>query len=179
MGADFKTGISNIYNADKLVVSSGKVTLLDTPKTGTLEVFTLLPDETSHGKEIKVGSIVNVDEYTITGKDISFNTTSQPDGTVVVCYYAPSTVVTGQSYKVLSLSNPSNYEIYGKTSTKDERGIGEDFKFFCPNATPMSEFKLTLDVDNIAKIEAKFELLEGIFPDTREKGLVDFMIIEG
>ena len=89
-----------------LKVTNGTATLEGTPKTGSLQVFKVLEDDKlTHVAEQTVGATSTANKYSISDKNLTFNTTETfaEDG-YVACYYFVDTPV--KTFTVDNVSFP-------------------------------------------------------------------------
>lgn len=108
-GNDIKKGQTPIKYRDVLKVMDDKATLKYTPATpvgGSAilnSVYSLNPDQT-HEEEIVLASTstAGTGEYTITGKELTFNAGEFEDGIEIVAYY---TTQSGASAKTITVSS--------------------------------------------------------------------------
>lgn len=102
---------------ERLAVASNKVTLTQTPITGTLKVYVL-----ENGRDIKTqlvaGATASATEYTITGKEITLHNSIATD-TLILCVYDYMSGANAKQVTVTATDFPTFIRITG-------RGIGED-----------------------------------------------------
>ena len=159
LGSDFVTGVTNLSKFEKLTVSSGKITIAETPKAGSLAVFELTSDGITHKKEILVGNPgTTQDKYSISGKDITLNATSQPDGTSMVVYYIYDSAATAQLFQCKTNVYPVNYELFMTTVIRDTNGVDQFFQIHVPNCKPKSTVNFTLSTDSPTKLVMEFDM---------------------
>lgn len=151
-----------------LNVADGKVTLKETPKTGSLQVYHVKADDkVTNIKEQVAGSPDTAeDTYSISSSTLTFNTTTFPtnkkDG-FVACYYFVDT--TAKTFTVDSKTFPGSYIIYGDSVLKGTNKEDEFIQFKLYNAVPQSNASITMDVDNVCTLEITFDLLPNVDED--------------
>jgi hypothetical protein len=136
-----------------LKVTSGTATLAGTPKVGTLQVFKVMEDDKlTHIAEQKVGATSTANNYAISDKTLTFNTTETfaEDG-YVACYYFVDQAA--KSFVVDNVSFPGGYVIYGETTMRGTDQNDDFVHFKLHNVKPQSNATLTMDVDNICTLE--------------------------
>lgn len=142
-----------------LKVTGGKATLLGTPKVGSLQVFKVMEDDKlTHIAEQTVGATSTANKYSISGQELSFNTTDTfaEDG-YVACYYFVDTEV--KTFTVDNVSFPGGYVIYGDTALKGTDQEDSFIQFKLHNVKPQSNASLTMDVDNICTLEITWDVM--------------------
>lgn len=142
-----------------LKVTGGKATLAGTPKVGSLQVFKVMEDDKlTHIAEQAVGVTSTANKYSITGQDLSFNTTDTfaEDG-YVACYYFVDTDV--KTFTIDNVSFPGGYVIYGDTAMKGTDQEDNFVQFKLHNVKPQSNASLTMDVDNICTLEITWDVM--------------------
>lgn len=142
-----------------LKVTSGKATLVGTPKVGTLQVFKVMEDDKiTHVEEQTVGASTTANKYTIDGQTLTFNTseTFAEDG-YVACYYFVEQEA--KSFTIDNISFPGGYVIYGDTALKGTDQADNFVQFKLHNVKPQSSASLTMDVDNICTLEITWDVM--------------------
>ncbi|MFI2856797.1 hypothetical protein ACH6EH_06625 [Paenibacillus sp. JSM ZJ436] len=113
-GNEIKTGATNIYQRDVITVSANKASLLHTPvdaTSGLISVYKLNSDGT-HGEEITFATgTIAAGKYTLTTKQLTFNTGELADGAKVVAYYKAATATTAKTITVSSDKFAGTYRI--------------------------------------------------------------------
>lgn len=123
-----KTGATKVVGAqlnsfDKVYtvdVDAGTVKLDVTPNEGTLRVYNTDADE-NLGAEIKLSTTTpTAEEYTITGKILTFDDTKKGKQVLVICDY--TTGENAEGMKFISGKLPSLVRITAKTKVEDKAG---------------------------------------------------------
>lgn len=175
LGSDFLEGVTPIGKREVLTVTAGKVTLTSTPKSGSLAIFTLEADNITHKTEQTVGNPATTQNtYSLASTQVSFNTTSTPDGTKVVCYYLIDSASTAKKFEVKVDKYPENYEIYATTTmTQQLDGTNDFVEIHIGNCKPKSSLSLSFDGENASKFDVEWTLLAD-----ENNNLATFTIIE-
>ena len=142
-----------------LKVTSGTATMEGTPKVGSLQVFKVMEDDKlTHVAEQTVGTTTTANKYSIEGKNLTFNTTETfaEDGWVV-CYYFVDTP--SKTFVVDNVSFPGGYVIYGDTSIRGTNQQDEFVQFKLHNVKPQSNASLTMDVENVCRLEITWDVM--------------------
>ena len=142
-----------------LKVTGGTAILEGTPKTGSLQVFKVMEDDKlTHIAEQTVGVVTTANKYTIEGQTLTFNTdeTFAEDGWVA-CYYFVDTGA--KSFTVDNVSFPGGYVIYGDTALKGTDQADNFVQFKLHNVKPQSTASLTMDVENICRLEITWDVM--------------------
>lgn len=142
------------------VDETNKVSLANEPKTGSLAIFTLDRDKRTHLVEQTLSeTTTEPDTYSITAKDVTFNATSCPQGTLVVAYYMLDSTSPVRTFRIKSDKFAENYIIIGKTEVKNEFGELEFMDLEITNCIPKSNMEITMSTDGVTKLSAEFDLL--------------------
>lgn len=174
-GSSFVTGATNIIKREVLTVSvANKASIAATPVVGSLAVFKLKSDLIEHDTEQTAGTpATNVNEYSISSLEITFNATSCPSTTKVVVYYLTASAVTAQKLEIKENVYPENFEIWGDTMITDKNGTGNTYvQIHYPNAKPIGSFTITMSESEVTKLDITFDL----FPD-ENNNIANYTII--
>ena len=158
-GTEVAKGNVPFAKREVLKVTNGAATLAGTPKTGSLSVFKIDPeDKITNIAEQTVGITTTENKYAISGQDLTFNTdtTFAEDG-YVACYYLVDTQA--QTFTVDNVSFPGGYYIYGDTNLRGTNQVDEFVQFKLTNVKPQSNVSLTMDVDNVATLEITWDIM--------------------
>lgn len=157
-GTDFVEGAKEILKREVLEVKEGKATMTGTAVTGSLSVHTLDDDGITNTKELTVGEgTANEGAYTITGKEITVNTTL--NGKKIAVYYLES-ATTARTLTINADKYPENFEAFGDTMIRDTAGDDQFVQIHYLNIKPKSQFTLTLDASNVTTVSAEFDILK-------------------
>lgn len=153
LGATDKKETRGFIQREVLTLGATKnATLKEEPKVGSLAIFTLDKDNRSHLEEQAV-----TDDYSITGKEITFITLTE--GTKVVAYYMLDSETPVRTFRIKSDKFAENYIIIGKTEVKNEFGELEYMDLEITNCVPKSDMEITMSTDGVTNISAEFDLL--------------------
>lgn len=153
LGASDEKETRGILHREVLSVGAlKKITLQDTPKTGSLAIFTVDRDNRTHLKE----QVVTTD-YTIETKDVTFTTLEE--GVKVVVYYMLDTTTPVRTFRIAAYKFASNFVIIGKTEVKNEFGELEFMNLEITNCTPQSNMEINFSTDGVTTVSAQFDLL--------------------
>lgn len=142
-----------------LKVTGGVATLAGTPKTGSLQVYKVLEDDKlTHVAEQTVGTTTTANKYSLSGQELTFNTTDTfaEDG-YVACYYFVDQAA--KTFTVDNISFPGGYVVYGDTALKGTDQVDNFVQFKLHNVKPQSTASLTMDVDNICTLEITWDVM--------------------
>lgn len=142
-----------------LKVTGGVATLAGTPKTGSLQVYKVLEDDKlTHVAEQTVGTTTTANKYSLSGQELTFNTTDTfaEDG-YVACYYFVDQAA--KTFTVDNISFPGGYVVYGDTALKGTDQADNFVQFKLHNVKPQSTASLTMDVDNICTLEITWDVM--------------------
>ena len=142
-----------------LKVTSGVATLAGTPKTGSLQVYKVLEDDKlTHVAEQTVGTTTTANKYSLSGQELTFNTTDTfaEDG-YVACYYFVDQAA--KTFTVDNISFPEGFVVYGDTALKGTDQADNFVQFKLHNVKPQSNASLTMDVDNICTLEITWDVM--------------------
>lgn len=159
MGSELKTGIVDLNKREVLNVTSAGAVLSAAPKAGSLAIFKLDADGISHLTEQKVGTPASQpDTYSISGKNIVFNTTTFATDGQVVCYYILDSAPTAKSFTVAADKFPSGYTIIADTTIKDSLGVEKIIQFRMNNIKPKSSMQLSFNSDDVTTIAVEWDI---------------------
>ena len=117
LGKKATKGAVTVPMNERLAVVGSKITLTQTPLTGSLKVY-LLENGRDIKNELVVGTPSSANEYSITGKEITVHNTIAA-GSVILCVYNYTSGINAKQVTVTATDFPSFIRITG-------RGIGED-----------------------------------------------------
>lgn len=119
MGDTVATGAQNLFQRDVLTVSAGAATLTQTPVAGTnISVFYLQGTRDNGTALTSTASSPTAGQYSITGKDLTFNTGDNGKQVVVWYQYASPTTTTKFSMKANKFVKP--IKIVGNGIVRDQ-----------------------------------------------------------
>lgn len=174
-GSEFVTGATNILAREVLTSSAtNTITLTDTPKTGSLQVFLLESDKLTNGEEQILGTPAStINTYSITDKVITLNATSAPEGTGLVVYYIKDSEATAKVMHIEANKFPFAVEIYADTMIRDTDQQDKFVQLHYLNAKAKGNFTLTMSANDITKLEIEFDL----FKDSTSEDMATYTIL--
>lgn len=157
-GEDLATGASNVFKREVLKITANKVTLSETPIDGTLFVSNLegLRDFGTD-EYTKTASAPTGLQYTIAGKDLTFNATE--NNKTVVVFYQYASASTAKKISIKANKFPKTVSIYGDGLWQDqetETAKGVKVNVFKAKAQP--NFTLTMSATDATSLEITFDL---------------------
>ncbi|GLC79201.1 hypothetical protein [Lacrimispora brassicae] len=157
-GTEISNGEIPFAKREVLKVTNGTATLVGTPKTGSLTVYKVDPeDKITNIAEQTVGDAAAENNYSINGKVLTLNTNTFADDGYVACYYLVDTPA--QSFTVDNASFPGGYYIYGDTNLRGTNQVDEFVQFKLVNCKPQSNVSLNMDSDNVATLEITWDIM--------------------
>jgi len=136
-GAEVEKGVTNVFKREVLTAvddtGSVKITLSETPVTGTVTVFPLSSDAVAGEEE----------DITVTGSDVTI--TDGTAGTQYVAYYQFESDSNAEKISFKAKNFPKYCKIVGDTLIKNEAtGENEPFQMVAHKAKPQANFTLTM-----------------------------------
>lgn len=136
-GADVEKGVTNVFKREVLTAvddeDSVKITLSETPITGTVTVFPLFSDAVAGEEE----------DITVTDSDVTI--TDGTAGTQYVAYYQFKSESNAEKISFKAKNFPKYCRIVGDTLIKNETtGENEPFQMVTHKAKPQANFTLTM-----------------------------------
>lgn len=136
-GADVEKGVTNVFKREVLTAvddtGSVKITLSETPVTGTVTVFPISSDAVAGEEE----------DITVTGSDVTI--TDGTAGTQYVAYYQFESDSNAEKISFKAKNFPKYCRIVGDTLIKNEAtGVNEPFQMVANKAKPQANFTLTM-----------------------------------
>lgn len=159
MGSEMATGSVEINKREILSVTSAAAVLSETPKAGSLVIFKLDTDGITHLTEQTVGTPASQpNTYSISGKNLTFNSTTWATDGKVVAYYLLDSAPTARSFTVKSNTFPAGYNIVGNTTIRSDSGVDKMIEFRLPNVKPKSNMSLTFSADDVTTLEIEWDI---------------------
>jgi len=136
-GADVEKGVTNVFKREVLTAVDDegdvKITLSETPVTGTVTVFPLSSDAVAGEEE----------DITVEGSDVTI--TDGTVGTQYVAYYQFQSDINAEKISFKAKNFPKYCRIVGDTLIKNEAtGENEPFQMVAHKAKPQANFTLTM-----------------------------------
>lgn len=146
LGVDVTEGATTAPKKEvKTADASNKITLASTPASGTLKVY-LVTNERDISTEQTAGTPASVvNEYSISGTEITLNATTAPEGTKFMVLYDYTTGSSAQNIKITATDFPNFITITGTGLVDDDQAgqkIPVTFKIHKAKVKP--EFALTM-----------------------------------
>lgn len=160
-GNDLVAGIKKVDRNEIGSVTSNKLTLQKTPAGAIISVFKVNPDGTN-GEEYTLGTPVsNPKDYSVAGKELTFNT-GVVNGTQFRVYYQVNTTTDAKTIKVTSDQFGKNFRVVLDVLVVDEF-TKEAFEgqLRIPNAKFEDNFNLSFSADgDPAVLDLNMEILK-------------------
>ena len=151
-GADVEKGVTNVFKREVLTAVDDegdvKITLSETPVTGTVTVFPISSDAVAGGEE----------DITVAGSDVII--TDGTVGTQYVAYYQFESDSNAEKISFKAKNFPKYCRIVGDTLIKNEAtGENEPFQMVAHKAKPQANFTLTMASEgDPTTLEMNFDL---------------------
>lgn len=160
-GNGLVSGAQDIDYKESKTVTSGKITLSKTPKGAIVSVYAINNDGTN-GTEYTLGTPATKPlEYSVTGKELTFNT-AVTNGTIIRVYYTVTTASDAKKMKVSSDSFGGTFKIVGNVLVRDSFD-GKDYPatITIPRGKFEDNFSMALSVDgDPAVLDLPVEMLK-------------------
>ena len=159
LGDDLIQGAGTVYAREVLTVTSGKVTVSQTPIDNTISVFALQGLRDNGTEYTKVASAPTSTQFAWTSgsKDITFNTSE--NGKQVVVWYQYNTVSTAQKFTIKANKFPKMLTIFGEGLFRDqETDVDRAVRVNFFKAKPQQNVTLTMSSENTTTLEITFDL---------------------
>jgi hypothetical protein len=163
-GTEFASASIDIAKREVIEVAAGGATskaLTGTPKSGSIYVFELDEDGSSHGDEITadVQSTPAAGKYYFdtTDKKFTFNATDFATKGKVVVYYL--TNATASTFKVTNTNFPSGYKMYMNAKMRGTDQVDTYHQIYFPNIKPRSDVSVAFSDSDVATIEIQWDVL--------------------
>lgn len=162
-GTEFKSSSVDIAKRVVIDVAAGGTssTAISTPVSGSIFVFNLDADGSTHGTEITadVSTTPTAGKYYFdtSTKIFKFNATDFATAGKVVVYYLTSSTV--NNFKVTTTGFPSGYEM---DMTAKMRGTDQSDTYhyiYFPNIKPQSSVTLTMSDSNVGTIDITWDIM--------------------
>jgi hypothetical protein len=175
-GDDLAANVSNAFNREVLTVANGKVTLAQTPIDGTLFVNELQGIRDIGEEYSKVESAPTGQEYSITGKDLTFDSTE--NGKKVVVFYQYAAPTGAQTVSITANKFPKAFTIYADGIWNDmETQTNKAVKIIVYKAIPQSNFSITMDSTKYSDLQLTFDLMAIKDNTTGDLKYIDYIVL--
>ena len=163
-GTEFASSSVNIAKRIVIDVAAGgttSTTLASEPVSGSIFVYNLEADLSSHGTEIVADTNVTPTTgkyyYNTSDKKFTFNATDfTTAGKVVVYYLTPSSV---NNFKVTTTNFPAGYRMHMTAKMRDTNQSDTYHQIYFPNIKPQSNVTLTMSDDNVGTIDITWDIM--------------------
>ena len=151
-GAEVEKGVTNVFKREVLTAVDDegdvKITLSETPVTGTVTVFPLSSDAVAGEEE----------DITVTDSDVTI--TAGTAGAQYVAYYQFKSDSNAEKISFKAKNFPKYCRIVGDTLIKNEAtGVNEPFQMVAHKAKPQANFTLTMASEgDPTTLEMNFDL---------------------
>lgn len=163
-GTEFKNSSVNVSKRLVIDVASGgtsTATLESTPVSGSISVFHLDADGSSHGEEITadVTTTPAAGKYYFdtSEKKFTFNSTDFTTKGKVVVYYLVNS--TASSFKVTNVDFPAGYQMYMDAKMRGTDQVDTYHQIYFPSIKPQSNVDLAFQDDSVAEISISWDIL--------------------
>lgn len=138
-----------VVGREQHTVSAGKITLNETPKSGTVHVYLY--------EKGLITTDLTIKPADVTGKVVTIPAAN--DGKEVMAFFEYE-VTTGANQVIFSGNAfPATYRVIGDTLVRGEDGVDRKMQFEIPKAKLQASFALTMDVENVSTFDMTLEVL--------------------
>lgn len=163
-GTEFANANIDIAKREVIEVAAGGTTstaLTATPKSGSIYVFELDEDGSTHGDEITVDvqstPAAGKYYYDTNDKKFTFNATDFATKGQVVVYYLTNT--SASTFKVTNTNFPGGYKMYMDAKMRGTNQVDTYHQIYFPNIKPQSNVEIALQDDSVATITITWDIL--------------------
>jgi len=159
-GTSISSSSMSIAKREVLAVQAGGAgaSLAVAPKAGSLVIFKLDADKISHGTEQTAGTPATTENtYSLATLALTFNATTFSSAGYVVAYYLVDSTVS--KFTVDNVSFPGGYKIYADSAIRGTDQVDKYVQYQLLNCKPKSNVSLTMDADNVAKLDIEWDIL--------------------
>jgi len=147
LGKDVTTGAVRATKKEIITVdASNQVTLAQTPLTNTLKIYKLVLERDLGTVQVSATPVSpDVNEYYISGTTVTFNATSLPEASKVVCTYDYTSGATAQNMKITAVDFPNFITITGRGLVDDDQAgqkVPVSFKIHKAKVSPTFELSM-------------------------------------
>lgn len=147
---------AKVSRVEVKTVTSTKITLTDAPNAGTMSVFLCGDDNKTLLEEITVGTPTsNPLEYSVSSKDITFNTT-QNGKKVIVFYVIDKADTSVMKVKGTVFGKP--VKIVATSTIRLENGVDKPVQITLPVATPQATADINFQSDTPSDFSFSYDL---------------------
>ena len=171
-------GAQNVFKREVLTVNAGAVNLSAAPVNNTLTVFNLLGLR-DNGTQLTVGTPASTpNTYSIAGTTVTLNSTSNPNGSQVVCWYQYASPATTTKVSIKANKFPQAVTIFGDGLWRDTLDETDKIvKVKAYKARPKGNFTFTMDSTKATSLSMEFDLFGVTDPTTGNINYIDYTIL--
>lgn len=175
-GSDLAEAAGNAFQREVLTVTGGKATVAQTPIAGTLFVNELQGIRDLGTEYTLTASAPTGQEYSLSGKDLTF-ASSEENKTVVVFYqYAAPTG--SQTITLTANKFPKAFTIYADGIWNDmETETNKAVKIIVFKAIPQTNFSITMDSTKYSDFQLTFDLMAIKDNTTGNLKYIDYIVL--
>lgn len=147
-GNALSEGVKLIDFNEQKTVTSNKISLSKTPRGAIISVYKVNIMDGTNDKEYTLGTpATNAADYSVAGKDLTFNT-GVPNGTVIRVYYKVETAADAKTVRVSSDAFGGTFRLVIDLLVKDSAD-GKDYaaQLIIPRGKLEDTFSISLSVD--------------------------------
>lgn len=167
-GNSLSEAVKTIDFNEKLTVTSNKITLSKTPQGAIVSVFKVNTTDGTNGQEYTLGNPgTNALEYSVSGKDLTFNV-AVSNGTIFRVYYKVNTAADAKTVRVSSDAFGGTFKVVIDLLVKDSAD-GKDYaaQLIIPRGKFEDNFNLSLSVEgDPAALDLPVEILNDPLTNT-------------
>lgn len=171
-------GAQNVFKREVLKVSGGTATLSASPVNGTLTVFNLVGLR-ENGTQLTVGTPASTpNTYSISGTTVTVNSTSNPDGSSIVCWYQYAAPTTTTKISISANKFPQAVTIFGDGLWRDNLDETDKVvKVKAYKARPKGNFTFTMDSTKATTLQMEFDLFGVTDPTSGRIQYIDYILL--
>ncbi len=160
LGGDTLTtgSAQNVYKREVVTITAGAATLSQTPLAGTTPSVYFLNGTRDNGQALtKVASAPAVNQYSITGANMTFNTSD--NGKQAVVWYQHATPTTVSKFSIKTTKFAKAMKIAGVGIARDqvtEADVATNITFY--KARPQGNFEITMSSTDATTLSITFDL---------------------
>jgi hypothetical protein len=175
-GEDLAIEASNVFKREVLTVTTGKVTVSETPlDPNTITVNALQGTRDFGTAYTKAASAPTGQQFSITSKDITFAATE--NGKQVVVFYQYATQPTAQKISIKANKFPKAVSIFGDGLFQNqELEVSQAVKVNVYKAKPKGNFNLTMSSSAATTLEIEFDVF-AILDANGNYSYIDYIIL--
>lgn len=175
-GDDLATHNANAFQREVLTITAGAVSLSQTPIDGTLFVNELDGTRDIGTEYTKTSSAPTGTQYSITGKNLTFDTTK--NGTELVVFYQYAAPVGATTITLTANKFPKAVTIYADAIWNDmESETDKGVKVIAYKCKPQSNFTITMDSTKFSDLQLTFDLLGMFDATTGDIKYIDYIVL--